>query len=179
MVDAFLIVVVEAHVVGGPAGVELVAACGELALDWEPTRHLGFGWGVHFCLGASLARLGARVVLPRILERFPRLRLAEDTSTLRRPRRLCREGPLTARPHRGNLRLVPRQATFASLWRDSEPAVWDMCRALPPCCFRTGRDPRGPAKRGRSTPARGLEAGRCRLATSHRRVRCFRCGMPR
>lgn len=34
-------------------------------------RHLAFSHGIHFCLGASLARLEAQVVLTKILERFP------------------------------------------------------------------------------------------------------------
>ncbi|MGQ0623919.1 MAG: cytochrome P450 [Sporichthyaceae bacterium] len=55
----------------------------ELHLDRDPNRHLGFGWGMHFCLGSQLARLEARIVLPRLLERFPRLRLACAREDLR------------------------------------------------------------------------------------------------
>ena len=42
-----------------------------------PNPHLGFGWGPHFCRGANLARLEARVALRALLERFPRIRAAE------------------------------------------------------------------------------------------------------
>ncbi len=39
-------------------------------------RHLSFGFGAHFCPGAALARLEARVTLRRLVERLPGLRLA-------------------------------------------------------------------------------------------------------
>ena len=48
----------------------------ELRLDRDPNPHLGFGAGIHFCVGASLARAEARTALPRLFERFPRLRPA-------------------------------------------------------------------------------------------------------
>jgi cytochrome P450 len=38
--------------------------------------HLSFGHGVHFCLGAPLARLEASIALPRLFDRFPDMRLA-------------------------------------------------------------------------------------------------------
>jgi cytochrome P450 len=36
----------------------------------DPNPHLGFGWGLHHCLGASLARVEARIALARLVERF-------------------------------------------------------------------------------------------------------------
>jgi cytochrome P450 len=56
---------------------------GELRLDRDPNRHLSFGWGLHFCLGSQLARLEARIVLPRLFERFPDLELAVPREELR------------------------------------------------------------------------------------------------
>jgi cytochrome P450 len=41
-------------------------------------RHLAFGMGAHHCLGASLARLEARVAFEELLARYPEYRLAEE-----------------------------------------------------------------------------------------------------
>jgi cytochrome P450 len=46
-------------------------------------KHLAFGLGHHFCLGAPLARLEAQVVFATILRRLPKLRLAADKPTYR------------------------------------------------------------------------------------------------
>lgn len=40
-------------------------------------RHTAFGYGIHFCLGAPLARLDAPIAFAALLRRFPRLRLAD------------------------------------------------------------------------------------------------------
>jgi cytochrome P450 len=60
----------------------------------NPQGHLAFGYGVHFCLGASLARLEARVCLEALLNDLPPFRAVEDqvdridSFLLRGPRRL-------------------------------------------------------------------------------------------
>ncbi|MGH7985851.1 MAG: cytochrome P450, partial [Candidatus Binataceae bacterium] len=51
----------------------------EIARD--PNRHVAFGEGIHFCLGAALARSEARVAFAAMLARFPRLVLATPEKT--------------------------------------------------------------------------------------------------
>ena len=46
-------------------------------------RHVGFGLGSHYCLGAPLARLEARVALNTFCDRLPHARLAVAPSDLR------------------------------------------------------------------------------------------------
>lgn len=45
-------------------------------------KHISFGYGVHFCLGAPVARLEAKIALARLVERLPRLRLVGETERI-------------------------------------------------------------------------------------------------
>ena len=54
-----------------------------LDISRESRPHLGFGHGIHFCLGAPLARLESRVAFGSLLRRFPDLSLAVDRGELR------------------------------------------------------------------------------------------------
>lgn len=66
-------------------------AFGRSAGEFDPSSdrgtgsrgHLAFGYGMHHCLGAPLARLEARIALPALLSRFPELRLASAADELR------------------------------------------------------------------------------------------------
>jgi len=47
------------------------------AIEREPNRHLAFGHGIHYCVGAPLARLEARIALPMMLEQLRDLQRVE------------------------------------------------------------------------------------------------------
>jgi cytochrome P450 len=82
---------VELHGVRIPKGAELGLIFGSanrdpavfadpdrLDLSRSPNPHLSFGAGIHFCLGAPLARLELEIAFGTILERLPNLALAEE-----------------------------------------------------------------------------------------------------
>jgi cytochrome P450 len=52
-------------------------------LTRDPNPHIGFGAGIHFCLGAPLARLEMSVSLPALWEKYPNMQLAGEA--IRRP----------------------------------------------------------------------------------------------
>jgi cytochrome P450 PksS len=49
----------------------------------EPNKHLSFGQGIHYCLGAALARLEAQIAINTLLERMPRLQMKGSPESLR------------------------------------------------------------------------------------------------
>jgi cytochrome P450 len=82
---------VEIHGMRVPRGAELGLVFGsanrdpaifespdELRLDREPNPHVTFGAGIHFCLGAPLARLELQTSFATVLRRLPNLVLAEE-----------------------------------------------------------------------------------------------------
>ena len=78
---------------------EVFPAPDRLDVGRSDNRHVSFGFGIHFCLGAGLARLEAQLAIGSLLARLPRLELA------------CDEGALAWRPGwllRGPVRLAVR-----------------------------------------------------------------------
>jgi cytochrome P450 len=49
-----------------------------LDLGRADNRHIAFGWGIHFCLGAPLARVEGQIAIDTLVRRLPRLALVDD-----------------------------------------------------------------------------------------------------
>jgi len=54
-----------------------------LDLGRTDNRHIAFGWGIHFCLGAPLARLEGQIAINTLVRRLPKLALATETPEFR------------------------------------------------------------------------------------------------
>ncbi|CAM3330104.1 cytochrome P450 [Mycobacterium frederiksbergense] len=54
-------------------------------IDRNPNNHLAFGFGTHFCMGNQLARLELKIMLTKVLQRLPDLRLADENKLGLRP----------------------------------------------------------------------------------------------
>ncbi len=68
------------------------ADAAEFSLDRNPGQATltSFGYGIHTCLGATLARLEARLLVEALVERFPGMRLAPGYSWQAAPRFMVR-----------------------------------------------------------------------------------------
>jgi cytochrome P450 len=56
----------------------------------SPNSHLGFGFGIHYCLGAPLARVEGQLALSGLIDRYPSLELADPSSLTWHPTMLSR-----------------------------------------------------------------------------------------
>ena len=63
-----------------------------LNLEREPNPHVAFGFGIHYCLGASLARLEGQIAIATLLRRIPNVKVAVPTNALRWRRGLVLRG---------------------------------------------------------------------------------------
>ncbi|PPJ34438.1 cytochrome P450 [Nocardia nova] len=72
----------------------------ELDIGRKPSGHVAFGHGIHFCVGAPLARMEAAVAFTALLDRFPKLALAPSFTPRWQPSLLMRGlTELPVRPH--------------------------------------------------------------------------------
>ena len=55
----------------------------QMDITRDPNPHIGFGAGIHFCLGGPLARLEMGIALPKLIKAFPKMQIASQP--VRRP----------------------------------------------------------------------------------------------
>ena len=55
----------------------------QMDITRDPNPHIGFGAGIHFCLGGPLARLEMAIALPKLIKAFPNMKIASEP--VRRP----------------------------------------------------------------------------------------------
>ncbi|GAA3027703.1 cytochrome P450 [Kitasatospora sp. NPDC006786] len=131
--------------VGDPVLVVLAAAdrdparfAAENTLDLARTDnpHLGFGHGIHYCIGAPLARLEGRAALTTLLSRLPDLRLAENADDLRWRGGLImrglRELPVEFSPESRSPHASPQTPPHAP--SQASPQASPHAPATPPTC---------------------------------------------
>jgi cytochrome P450 PksS len=89
----------------------------ELDIARDPNRHLTFGLGAHYCVGAPLARMEGQIAMETLLRRMPDLRLAVPRERLRRRCGLGLSGleSLPLEFARKGQTSVPRSAVAASV----------------------------------------------------------------
>lgn len=73
---------VVASLISANADPQHVSHGAELDITRQENQHLAFGKGIHFCLGAPLARLEGQIAFSTLLRRLPNLRLAGDPEQL-------------------------------------------------------------------------------------------------
>jgi cytochrome P450 len=84
---------IDGHVIGKGVGISTIVAAANrdpdvftdpdtLDLGRDPCPHLSFSAGIHYCLGAQLARIEGQVALSTIVRRFPNLKIAVPFETL-------------------------------------------------------------------------------------------------
>ena len=66
---------------GSRSGGHQPMEAGTLLMFRPPRQHLAFAFGPHMCLGLHLARMETRVVVGRLLDRLPDLRIDPDAET--------------------------------------------------------------------------------------------------